>query len=62
MLERARSIARDYNGLQKELAENYNISTAKKLGELSNTTEILQQWERARSVSDGLIHFFFCQV
>ncbi|KAI4155564.1 MAG: hypothetical protein LQ340_000930, partial [Diploschistes diacapsis] len=51
MLSRARAIAHKHVELQKQLSANYDSSIAKKIGELSTTTGILHEWEKARNVS-----------
>ena len=51
MLERARAIAQNHDDLSEQLSDQYNADLAKKVGELSNTANILKEWEKARSVS-----------
>ena len=50
MLERARSIAADYENLSKQISTNYDSKVAKKVGELSPTAEALKDWERVSNV------------
>lgn len=50
LLEKARSIFAEHSQLSKDLANEYNITVARKLGELSSTAKALEQWESAQNV------------
>lgn len=50
LLNRARSIAREHAKLSSQNAENYDIATAKKIGELSTVTAALVEWDDAQNV------------
>ena len=51
-LGRARALTAEYAELSDQLAKNYDVQTAKKVGELSPTSSALSDWEQASSVSD----------
>ena len=50
LLKRARSIAEQHAKLSTQNAEDYNIATAKKIGELSTVTAALAEWDTANNV------------
>jgi peptide chain release factor 1 len=50
LLNRARNIATEHAKLTDQNAENYDIGTAKKIGELSSVTTALVEWESAENV------------
>lgn len=50
LLERARSIFAEHSQLSKDLANEYDITVARKLGELSSTAKALEHWESAQKV------------
>lgn len=50
LLERARSISAEHAQLLKDLANEYDNTVARKLGQLSSTAKALEQWERAHNV------------
>ncbi|KAH0536426.1 hypothetical protein FGG08_006695 [Glutinoglossum americanum] len=47
LLSRARTVAAEYSKLSKELSEDFNPQTAKRVGELSAVTNALKDWEVA---------------
>ncbi|KAF2092105.1 release factor [Saccharata proteae CBS 121410] len=47
LLSRARSIAAEHDQLTKKLAENFDINTAKRIGEISRVADALKEWDRA---------------
>ncbi|MCJ1435372.1 hypothetical protein MMC27_004744 [Xylographa pallens] len=51
-LGRARALTAEYAELSDQLAKNYDVNIAKKVGELSPTSTALSDWEQASSVSD----------
>lgn len=50
LLERARSISAEHAQLSKDLANSYDSTVARKLGELSSTAKALELWENAQNV------------
>jgi hypothetical protein len=50
LLNRARSIAGEHAKLSTQNAENYDVATAKKIGELSSVTAALAEWDTAQNV------------
>lgn len=50
LLQRARNIAAEHAKLSAQNAENYDIGTAKKIGELSSVTAALAEWDTAQNV------------
>ncbi|KAL8833318.1 MAG: hypothetical protein Q9170_004343 [Blastenia crenularia] len=50
LLRRARSIAAEHEKLTRSVQNEYNSQTAKKIGELSQVTEALEDWETANKV------------
>lgn len=50
LLERARKTAAEYSRLNGENAESYDITVAKRIGELSSVTTALKEYEAARNV------------
>lgn len=54
LLKRARSIAEEHAKLSTQNAENYDVATAKKIGELSTVTAALAEWDTAQNVIDAL--------
>ncbi|MCJ1405510.1 hypothetical protein MMC11_008738 [Xylographa trunciseda] len=51
-LGRARALTVEHAELSDQLAKNYDVNIAKKVGELSPTITALSEWEQASSVSD----------
>ncbi|KAF7512758.1 hypothetical protein GJ744_000325 [Endocarpon pusillum] len=49
LLRRARSIAEEHTKLANQNAENYDVATAKKIGELSTVTAALAEWDNAQN-------------
>lgn len=49
LLKRARSIAEEHAKLSTQNAENYDVATAKKIGELSTVTAALAEWDTAQN-------------
>ncbi|KAI9813285.1 MAG: hypothetical protein M1827_004227 [Pycnora praestabilis] len=47
LLNRARSITAEYSALSKNLAEEFDTKTAKRVGELSSVANALKAWENA---------------
>ncbi|KAK1977446.1 RF-1 domain-containing protein [Colletotrichum cereale] len=47
LLQRARSIAAEHDALARSLESDYDIKTARRLGELSSVVAALREWERA---------------
>ncbi|KAK6364194.1 Peptide chain release factor 1, mitochondrial [Exophiala oligosperma] len=59
LLQRARSIAAEHAQLSAANIENYDVSVAKRIGELSSVCEALKDWEDAQnslSELDALLH------
>jgi peptide chain release factor 1 len=56
-LGRARAIAAEHAQLSRQLAENYDVKTAKKIGELGATTTALSEWEKANTVRTPFYSF-----
>lgn len=50
LLERARKIAAEHSKLSGANAENYDMATAKRIGELGPVTAALKEYEAARDV------------
>lgn len=50
LLERARSISAEHAKLSKDIANEYDSTVARKLGELSSTAKALEHWEIAQNV------------
>lgn len=50
LLERARSISAEHAKLSKDLANEYDSTVARKLGQLSSTAKALEHWESAHNV------------
>lgn len=50
LLTRARSIANEYDELNKKLANGFDTKAARKLGELSPVVKALKEWEKANDV------------
>lgn len=59
LLKRARSIAEEHAKLANQNAENYDVATAKKIGELSTVTAALAEWDNAQNVSSSMLLYFF---
>jgi len=57
-LGRARATAAEHAKLSQQLAENYDVKTAKKIGELGATTTALSEWEKANAVRTLLLQRF----
>lgn len=49
LLERARSISAEHAKLSKDIANEYDSTVARKLGELSSTAKALEHWEIAQN-------------
>ena len=47
LLSRARSVAKEHATLAKQLANDYDVKTAKRLGQLSRTTLAVQDYDKA---------------
>ena len=52
-LGRARALSAEYAELSAQLAKNYDVNIAKKVGELSPTSTALSDWEQASTVCDS---------
>lgn len=50
LLERARGIASEHAKLSLQNAEDYDVSVAKRIGELSSVTSALKEYEDAQHV------------
>ena len=50
LLQRAQGIAAEHNQLSQKNAESYDVSVAKRIGELSGITEALKEYETAQNV------------
>jgi len=50
LLERARAISEEHGQLSVRNVENYDVTVAKKIGELGPVTEALRDWENAQNV------------
>ena len=50
LLNRARSIAAEHARLSAQIAENYDVDVARRVGELGVVTSALKEWEDARQV------------
>ena len=50
LLQRARSIAAEHATLSAQNAESYDVSVAKRVGELTSTASIVKEWEDAQIV------------
>jgi len=50
LLHRARAVAAEHAQLSAANADNYDVSVAKKIGELSTVCTALKDWEDAQNV------------
>lgn len=57
LLRRARSVAEEHAKLATQNAENYDVATAKKIGELSTVTAALAEWDNAQNVSSSMLRY-----
>ncbi|OLN86457.1 putative peptide chain release factor 1, mitochondrial [Colletotrichum chlorophyti] len=49
LLQRARNLATEHDQLSRTLEEDYDIKTARRVGELSSVVHALREWEKAES-------------
>lgn len=54
LLTRARAIASEHSTLTKQLEKDYDLQTAKRVGELSKTTSLLQELDRLKDAQREL--------
>lgn len=51
LLSRARAVAREHESLAKQLRIEFDAGVAKRVGELTLTARVLNEWEAAQTVS-----------
>lgn len=57
LLARARSISAEHDRLSQQIATNYDVTIARKAGELSATVKALNEWESEQKVGSDEILF-----